>query len=177
MKTSIYIVNLRHYNIGNVIGEEITLPIDPKKLDKIEKKLLSFGGEELLVIDSPKEYKLSDYDGMREVRELNDLLIYAEKNLSIDEAIAILNYDLSITPADVIDYIENCKIVTIQAEDDFEFVKYLVENNLIENSEEIRSILSNSSTSHYLCCENISTDFQINNAVTVWNDYYIYPTF
>lgn len=168
MKTrTIYLANLSAYTKGLHIGREIELPIDPIKLKEIKEDLLKQGGgEEFIILDSDKDLCMKEYSN---VEEYNDLLLFAQKIDKLDDALALLNFDLWVTPDDVITYLEDEGYRIIDAANETELGEYLVNEDILEESEKIKSL-----PEHWVDFEAIGRDYSINNNATEWNKKYIF---
>ena len=164
-KPMIYLNNVAAYNEGRMIGEEVFLPLEPSKLEEIENRILSVGGgEEITVTNS--NFPISEY---ADYKQYNELFLYAEENQQIEEALLLLKCYFSHTAKDILSRLENSSYSIIEADDEEALGYYLVENDLVEQSEDIKKI-----PEHYIDFEGIGRDFAISTNAQFLEGKYIY---
>lgn len=164
MELKVYLTNLHAYTTHNLRGKWVELPVEPSELEKIKKEVLSMGGgEELFITDST--FNIGEYANLD---EYNELFLYAKENGLLNDAIALLKYDLWVKPTDVLKWLEDSSYSIIEAEDNEELGRYVVEENLISNADLIKQV-----PEHYINFELIGEEYSINNNATQWDKKYI----
>jgi antirestriction protein len=68
METNIFITNLSKYNEGKLVGEWVTLPLNPNTLQAIIKKLLQ-NDDELFISDYEADFEISEYQDLFELNK------------------------------------------------------------------------------------------------------------
>ena len=111
----VFVANLLDYSQGSLNGEEISLPINSEDLRKVKCKLLKTGTEDLVVLHANDLGLASYYD----IEDINDLLLYANSKGLLEDAVALLNYDLGILLGDIRKHLDNKSYEIIKA-DSFE---------------------------------------------------------
>lgn len=160
IKPIIYLTNLYKYTCGDLIYKEITLPIDPMELEKIEKDLLKYGGEELFISDS--NFDISEYANYK---KYNEVFTYALENNQLEDALYLLKENSCPSIDEIKDTLESRNYVLIEAKDLDELGRYVVDNDLIENSFKIKEVI-NFLQDSYIDFTQIGQDYEINNGLT-----------
>lgn len=156
----VFVANLLDYYNGSVNGEEISLPINKEDLRKVKCKLLKTGTEDLVVLHANDLGLASYYD----IEDINDLLLYANSKGLLEDAVALLNYDLGILLGDIRKHLDNKSYEIIKADSLEEYGKELVRLNLVKSSK----VLGN-----FIDYNGLGSDYIISNNVTVQDGIFI----
>lgn len=156
----VFVANLLDYYNGSVNGEEISLPINKEDLRKVKCKLLKTGTEDLVVLHANDLGLASYYD----IEDINDLLLYANSKGLLEDAVALLNYDLGILLGDIKKHLDNKSYEIIKADSLEEYGKELVRLNLVKSSK----VLDN-----FIDYNGLGSDYIISNNVTVHDGIFI----
>lgn len=81
----IYLTNLAKYNMGELIGKWVDLPVSDKELQKIILEILG-DDEEIFITDYENDYdfKIDKYSNIDELNNIADRLYDIEKNQGIE---------------------------------------------------------------------------------------------
>lgn len=159
----IYLTNVYQYTRSNIKGEWVTLPIDPIELEKIEKRILSYGGEELFITDS--NFNISQY---ADFKKYNEVFFNAKEEGKLEDAILLLK-DSSCPSIEDVEKILNEQSYSIYDCENLEALgNYVIEENLVENAEIMKQVID------YIDVESVGNDFSINNGLTELKDCFIH---
>lgn len=160
-KPIILLTNLYRYTcLGDLEYREIELPIDPKKLDKIEKELLEYGGEELFISDS--NFDISEFANYK---KYNEVFLYASENDQLEDTMLLLKHNSCPDIEEVRNILENRNYNIINVANLEDLGRYIVEEDLIEHSSKIKEVM-NLLQDSYIDFESIGRDYEINNGLT-----------
>lgn len=80
MDVNIWIGNLGAYNRGALVGEWISLPIDPEELSKRIKKILGPYDEEYFIADYEADFKIEEYSNPHRINEIAEEIQMVNKD-------------------------------------------------------------------------------------------------
>lgn len=158
----IYLSNVYQYTNSTLVGEWVTLPIDPIELEKIEKRILSYGGEELFITES--SFFINQYANFK---KYNEVFFNAKEEGKLQDAILLLQ-DSSCPSIEEVEKILNEQSYFIyDCEDLVALGNYIIEENLVKNAEIMKQVID------YIDVESVGSDYSINNGLTELNNCFI----